>query len=52
MRDECEDRFQRQARADTNHLIDGLIARAMHSFRVLHRIHYRAPWDTRTCKRS
>ena len=51
MRDEFEDRFQRQARADINRMIDGLITRAMHSFRVLHRIHYDAPWHTRTCGR-
>lgn len=44
MRDEYEDRLQRHARADTNRMIGGLIALIMHSFRVLHRIHYAAPW--------
>lgn len=50
MRDEYEDRFQRHARADTNRMIDGMIARIMHSFRVLHRIHYAAPWQGEKCR--
>lgn len=46
MRDAYEDQIQRHGREQTNRLIDGIIAHIMQSFRVLHRVHYSAPWRT------
>lgn len=50
MRDEYDARLWDESREDTNRAIDGLIARIMQAFRVLHGIHWSAPWQNeKTC---
>ncbi|MCI4589668.1 hypothetical protein MOK15_06140 [Sphingobium sp. BYY-5] len=44
MRDEYDDRLWNDGRTVINHGIDRLIATIMQAFRVLHCIHWSAPW--------
>ncbi|WP_176400229.1 hypothetical protein [Sphingobium sp. Z007] len=52
MRDEYEDRLRNDSRQQINSGIDVLLAQIMQAFRVLHAIHWSAPWaaSERRCR--
>ena len=51
MRDEYDARLWNDNRDQTNQGIDQLLTRIMQAFRVLHTIHWSAPWtNDRPCR--